>query len=266
MIATFLLIGIIFIPIGIAVIVSSGKVVELETRYDNLRYGATEAWPAACRGGDPCVGDAKACPNITDVGYEMDYTNSPVPAKVAACSFPLDITITESMAAPVYVYYKLSNFYQNHRRYVKSRSDSQLSKAGSVDTSTCDPLETDKNGKQYYPCGLIAGSFFVDRFSASVLRAGAAGPQVLGNWSHDSANWQKEGIAWATDKKEKFKFDEVKYKDPNYNQSEQQQIIHITHRFMFKDLRSSFISTHTHRFFLFLFLFFFHSFCSVFVQ
>ena len=30
------------------------------------------------------------------------------------------------MKAPVYVYYELDNFYQNHRRYVKSRSDSQL--------------------------------------------------------------------------------------------------------------------------------------------
>jgi len=26
------------------------------------------------------------------------------------------------MEGPVYVYYQLDNFYQNHRRYVKSRS------------------------------------------------------------------------------------------------------------------------------------------------
>ena len=30
------------------------------------------------------------------------------------------------MKAPVYVYYELSNFYQNHRKYVKSLSFSQL--------------------------------------------------------------------------------------------------------------------------------------------
>ena len=37
------------------------------------------------------------------------------------------VTVPEKMKAPVYVYYELDNFYQNHRRYVKSRSDSQLS-------------------------------------------------------------------------------------------------------------------------------------------
>lgn len=30
------------------------------------------------------------------------------------------------MKGPVYVYYQLDNFYQNHRRYVKSRDSSQL--------------------------------------------------------------------------------------------------------------------------------------------
>ena len=30
------------------------------------------------------------------------------------------------MSPPIYVYYKLDNYYQNHRRYVKSRSSSQL--------------------------------------------------------------------------------------------------------------------------------------------
>ena len=38
------------------------------------------------------------------------------------------------MAAPVYLYYQLDNFYQNHRRYVSSRSDTQL--AGTMYTSS----------------------------------------------------------------------------------------------------------------------------------
>lgn len=66
------------------------------------------------------------------------------------------------MTAPVYVYYELQNFYQNHRRYVKSRNDKQL--AGTMYTdpaqlSDCDPLRT-VNGKVLDPCGLIANSYF----------------------------------------------------------------------------------------------------------
>lgn len=66
------------------------------------------------------------------------------------------------MKAPVYLYYELANFYQNHRRYVKSRSDKQL--AGTFYTessqlSDCDPLRT-LNGKLLNPCGLIANSVF----------------------------------------------------------------------------------------------------------
>jgi|TARA_B110000971_G_C19688775_1_gene354473 hypothetical protein len=30
------------------------------------------------------------------------------------------------MKAPVHLYYQLDNFYQNHRRYVKSRDDKQM--------------------------------------------------------------------------------------------------------------------------------------------
>eukprot|EP00966_Prymnesium_polylepis_P100082 2317761-Prymnesium_polylepis.1 len=37
------------------------------------------------------------------------------------------ITVTKRMKAPVYMYYRITNFFQNHRDYVKSRSDGQLS-------------------------------------------------------------------------------------------------------------------------------------------
>ena len=40
------------------------------------------------------------------------------------CTITLDVK--EKIEAPVFVYYQLDNFYQNHRRYVKSRSLDQL--------------------------------------------------------------------------------------------------------------------------------------------
>ncbi|KAG6777332.1 hypothetical protein POTOM_017151 [Populus tomentosa] len=34
--------------------------------------------------------------------------------------------VPKHMKSPVFIYYELDNYYQNHRRYVKSRSDAQL--------------------------------------------------------------------------------------------------------------------------------------------
>ncbi len=243
-IGTFLLITAIFIPIGAVIVAYSNRVVEQEVRYDN--YWSTQSppitqFPQSCGpylydraangsagAANPfCDGDANTC-RIQGIDYAKDYNtqdyNTSAPAVVSACSQSLSITIAEDMAAPVYFYYKLSNFFQNHRRYVKSRSDTQLSSdSAGGDTSTCDPLEKDAQGRTYYPCGLIAGSFFVDRFSAALTTTASDGSRVqsvLGNWSVSTNNWRKDGIAWASDKKDKFKVNEASYADDkNFNQS-----------------------------------------------
>ncbi len=59
----------------------------------------------------------------------------------------------------IYFYYKLTNVYQNHRSYVKSRTEDQLQGDSSGDVSDCSPLER-YNGTRLLPCGLIAYSFF----------------------------------------------------------------------------------------------------------
>ncbi|KAL0090716.1 ligand-effect modulator 3 family [Phycomyces blakesleeanus] len=72
------------------------------------------------------------------------------------------------MTGPVFMYYRLTNFYQNRRQYIKSYdADQLLGKAISSSTaqSNCDPAGQTEEGLIVYPCGLIANSMFNDTFS-----------------------------------------------------------------------------------------------------
>lgn len=94
------------------------------------------------------------------------------------------------MKQPIYVYYQLDNFYQNHRRYVKSRSDEQLrSPSGENETSNCKP-EDIVNGKAIVPCGLIAWSLFNDTYIFSR--------------NNEQLPVNKNGISWKSDRNHKF--------------------------------------------------------------
>ena len=94
----------------------------------------------------------------------------------------MDLHIEIPIKAPIYAYYQLDNFYQNHRRYVKSRNDDQLK--GNYMTveelDSCEPVKTNSDlGLDYafdgitlldpeapaYPCGLVAKSLFNDTLS-----------------------------------------------------------------------------------------------------
>ncbi|KAH9609933.1 hypothetical protein KSS87_018194 [Heliosperma pusillum] len=100
------------------------------------------------------------------------------------------LTIKKPMKAPIYIYYQLDNFYQNHRRYVKSRSDQQLrSKKSENDVSTCQPEDMNGN-KPIVPCGLIAWSLFNDTYSFA-----------LGN---KNLTVNKKDISWKSDRDHKF--------------------------------------------------------------
>ena len=84
------------------------------------------------------------------------------------------ITAPQYMKAPIYIYYALEPFYQNHRHYVGSVSQRQLSgQKLSVDAleGVCEPAHTNL-GKALYPCGLKANSVFNDTFVAYFCRAG----------------------------------------------------------------------------------------------
>lgn len=72
--------------------------------------------------------------------------------------------IEENINAPVYVYYQLDNFYQNHRRYVKSKDSKQL--MGQVRTvddvkDNCTPVVQNsdlKNGTTFLNGSLVSSN------------------------------------------------------------------------------------------------------------
>lgn len=107
----------------------------------------------------------------------------------------IQFQIPEDMGPPVLFYYQLTNFYQNHRRYVNSFDAQQLAdtngfSAGSV-SSDCSPLKTDTDDRPYYPCGLIANSLFNDTFSNLT---------AVGSDGGNNYTMAQTGIAWDSDK------------------------------------------------------------------
>eukprot|EP01130_Rhizamoeba_saxonica_P010458 TRINITY_DN427_c0_g1_i3.p1 TRINITY_DN427_c0_g1~~TRINITY_DN427_c0_g1_i3.p1 ORF type:complete len:173 (+),score=13.84 TRINITY_DN427_c0_g1_i3:60-578(+) len=99
--------------------------------------------------------------------YEFDYSSDEACVSSSLCEINITINSDTPLRAPVYMYYKLTNYYQNHRRYVTSRSDSQLSGDYVNSYSSiqdCKPYESLENSREeedmYLPCGLIASSQF----------------------------------------------------------------------------------------------------------
>src|SRR3989338_3828871 len=79
----FLIVGCIFVPIGVMILLTNNSLVDYEFRYDDI------------------------CP-----------FNDTSPCRI-------NFNLTDNIPGPVYIYYKLENYYQNHRRYLSSRYNAQ---------------------------------------------------------------------------------------------------------------------------------------------
>lgn len=163
----FLVIGVAFIPAGIGLMNMSNDVYEDVKVYDSPSVLTT------CS-----VKDDR-------VKYNCD----------------IKFTIEQDLDGPLYVYYELTNMYQNHRLYVKSQSVDQLMAKEITDDaklkSDCEPLlysdDDEYKGKLLWPCGLIANSYFNDDFTLTS--------------STKVVTLDESGIAWESD------FD--KFKNPD---------------------------------------------------
>jgi hypothetical protein len=141
---TFFILGVAFVPTGIGMLWFSDNVQEFKLDYTDCLSTVNKT---------PCaevVGDLS--------GKELEEAE----AKNGPCLCQESFKIEEDWEGEVYMYYGLTNFYQNHRRYVKSRDDTQLlGKLSDSPSSNCEPFDKESDtGPAYVPCGAIANSLF----------------------------------------------------------------------------------------------------------
>lgn len=137
--AAYVLIGVIFLPLGVTFNAKSSDVVELKVQYD----------------GTPEDG--------------ISYQNCSITEPFAGKSCELTFTVDKDMEAPVLIHYEMGEFYQNHRKYIQSRDDLQLMGQEQVEfgRTLCKPMDslTVNGTKQTLnPCGFVANTFFNDVF------------------------------------------------------------------------------------------------------
>lgn len=180
---TFFVIGVAFIPIGVGLMYFSNQVREVVIDYTD------------CKNADNAPCSEKI----------MQYVDGgPLGRVPESCVCVKEIDpqeIDTDWLGNVYLYYGLTNFYQNHRRYVKSRDDKQLyGDLASIDDD-CTPFLHPANisDKVFAPCGAIANSLFNDTIRLQYKDPG-----------NSSVTWNNVtvtnlGIAWASDKEYKFK-------------------------------------------------------------
>mmetsp|Transcript_1014 Transcript_1014/g.1989 ORF Transcript_1014/g.1989 Transcript_1014/m.1989 type:complete len:497 (+) Transcript_1014:229-1719(+) len=207
-IGTFLIVGLIFVPVGSYLLALSNDLFEAVVTYDSFD-------------------DSKLSSGISS-SCQIDQINQGYDELVAGsrsfedCQlrFTFDRDIAEKDT--VFVYYEIENFYQNHRRYVKSVSESQLTGEvvlnpvtlltdSSLSTS-CDPSESFSNDdffeRIFYPCGLIALSVFNDGLSLSSFERDGSIQEYAAGIAVDEGeadiSIDTNDIAWESDLANKY--------------------------------------------------------------
>ncbi|OMJ22461.1 Meiotically up-regulated gene 89 protein [Smittium culicis] len=158
---TFFIIGLILAPIGGVLYWASDSLFEITLDYTDCKTYSSELTALPSSKFSLHLGKSFSSKFLPTAKYDKQSNT---------CS--LQFLIPKDVKAPIYMYYKLTDFYQNHRRYVKSFDQQQLSgvarSASDLTGRDCDPLSTRTiNGttKPIYPCGLIANSFFNGKIS-----------------------------------------------------------------------------------------------------
>lgn len=180
--ACFVLVAAIFIPIGAAIYSANAKVVDVEARYD----------------------DKRRCTARDNDGIFTYTTEGNITTKMG-CRTVLNFTIDTDMKPPIYMYYGLKNFYQNHRVFAKSRNEKQLaggdvtaesdltdtkplmrpgesllsSQFGTGRQMTVNGINTTYGGMVYDPAGLVPWSMFNDSFTLYKADSASGTNQII---------------------------------------------------------------------------------------
>ncbi|KAK5120064.1 hypothetical protein LTR85_006545 [Meristemomyces frigidus] len=211
----FLTVGVLFCPIGGLLLWASSQVQELI-----IDYSLCNTTAPACESGTTPPGTAfvpadkvtsyfKNTTEAVDMPTWCKSTTNDAQTFGGARNLPstvchIQFYIPDQLAPPVLLYYRLTNFYQNHRRYVKSFDQDQLQgtyrSASQINSSDCDPLEgeyvaSEGVWKPYYPCGLIANSRFNDTIQKPVLLNAEGGNRA----NNVTYNMTSNGTAWPSD-------------------------------------------------------------------
>lgn len=236
----FFVIAIVFGPIGGLLLYASSQVQELVIDYSTcatdapLGQSSTPAvlsdnlWSSSFKTNSSS--SAITGPEWYREEIDVEYVGGKVIQNQTQCV--IQFQIPTQLQPPILFYYQLTNFYQNHRRYVKSMDTDQLlgdaQSNSTIKGSSCDPLTTNSEGIAYYPCGLIANSIFNDTFSnPELLNAPGSDLPIPYPMNNNS------GIAWSSDKslygKTKYTHDMVvpppnwqdRYNNGHYNSDDE---------------------------------------------
>lgn len=158
-IGMLVVIGIIFLPVGITMLFGANSL------YNNkIQYGGTGTSAAF----------ASSCSTSSSTNCDVTFT------------------IDADIDGPLYLYYEITNYYQNNIKYSSSVNWNQMmgQSVDQADLGTkCDPATTVKDSTNNIdltlsPCGLIASSFFTDIFqfkpSANTANLKIATDDIIG--------------------------------------------------------------------------------------
>lgn len=162
----FVLVGLAFIGIGVALFVTSNNLEVLELDYTGVEQNS------------PCF----SCSDSSKKN----------------CNCTLFFNLDKLFEGPVFFYYGLTNYFQNQRAYGVSKDDDQL--YGDLQhftdpSSDCAPYQFDSDNKPIVPCGSLANSMFNDSFTLY---------QIV-NGVNKEVPLDGKGIAWWTDYNIKYR-------------------------------------------------------------